>query len=237
MIFSFFHPASHHRLFFFFFLMIRRPPRSTLFPYTTLFRSSAQRHQVEAFIENLERDKCHQNRDWNYQAGNDGRSPVSQEDHQDDGRENQSEENSVPHALDGIIDDDGLVVKRPDLKTWRQGLPDAVHFRVHQVGDLYRVAVRLAVDIDKHCWLTVCRDNRVKGFYPRRYRGHVSDANRYSCWSCLNYRVRDLFGRAHLPANQSQHQLMIALEESRRINQVGALHGVENVGNRDARGE
>src|SRR5256886_13279826 len=26
-------------LYFFFFLMIRRPPRSTLFPYTTLFRS------------------------------------------------------------------------------------------------------------------------------------------------------------------------------------------------------
>src|SRR3712207_9286760 len=26
----------------FFFLMIRRPPRSTLFPYTTLFRSSGQ---------------------------------------------------------------------------------------------------------------------------------------------------------------------------------------------------
>src|SRR2546425_9005645 len=28
---------------FFFFLMIRRPPRSTLFPYTTLFRSLAKR--------------------------------------------------------------------------------------------------------------------------------------------------------------------------------------------------
>src|SRR5260370_26757823 len=28
---------THH----FFFLMIRRPPRSTLFPYTTLFRSTA----------------------------------------------------------------------------------------------------------------------------------------------------------------------------------------------------
>src|SRR6266498_5956253 len=27
---------------FFFFLMIRRPPRSTLFPYTTLFRSERQ---------------------------------------------------------------------------------------------------------------------------------------------------------------------------------------------------
>src|SRR6266542_5439855 len=31
--------------FFFFFLMIRRPPRSTLFPYTTLFRSPARDHQ------------------------------------------------------------------------------------------------------------------------------------------------------------------------------------------------
>src|SRR2546427_7636593 len=29
--------------FFFFFLMIRRPPRSTLFPYTTLFRSPGGR--------------------------------------------------------------------------------------------------------------------------------------------------------------------------------------------------
>src|SRR5471030_3446049 len=34
------HPACSLRLFLlFFFLMIRRPPRSTLFPYTTLFRS------------------------------------------------------------------------------------------------------------------------------------------------------------------------------------------------------
>src|SRR3989442_4474846 len=30
--------------FFFFFLMIRRPPRSTLFPYTTLFRSTDDIH-------------------------------------------------------------------------------------------------------------------------------------------------------------------------------------------------
>src|SRR5258707_7557717 len=32
------HPHSYCSIFFFF-LMIRRPPRSTLFPYTTLFRS------------------------------------------------------------------------------------------------------------------------------------------------------------------------------------------------------
>src|SRR5256885_4914318 len=33
---------------FFFFLMIRRPPRSTLFPYTTLFRSQAERALEQA---------------------------------------------------------------------------------------------------------------------------------------------------------------------------------------------
>src|SRR5216683_6491073 len=32
--------------FFFFFLMIRRPPRSTLFPYTTLFRSHWQHRRL-----------------------------------------------------------------------------------------------------------------------------------------------------------------------------------------------
>src|ERR1035441_285293 len=39
--------------FFFFFLMIRRPPRSTLFPYTTLFRSSTRRllTRVEAVFD------------------------------------------------------------------------------------------------------------------------------------------------------------------------------------------
>src|ERR671916_2094662 len=34
--------------FLFFFLMIRRPPRSTLFPYTTLFRSARRSAQCRA---------------------------------------------------------------------------------------------------------------------------------------------------------------------------------------------
>src|SRR5258708_29929122 len=40
-------------LFLFFFLMIRRPPRSTLFPYTTLFRS------LRAHRERGERSQSH----------------------------------------------------------------------------------------------------------------------------------------------------------------------------------
>src|SRR5215211_8293125 len=36
---------------FFFFLMIRRPPRSTLFPYTTLFRSATRDAVMPADLE------------------------------------------------------------------------------------------------------------------------------------------------------------------------------------------
>src|SRR5438067_8577330 len=43
-------------VFFLFFLMIRRPPRSTLFPYTTLFRSDALRvHHHAADLEHISR--------------------------------------------------------------------------------------------------------------------------------------------------------------------------------------
>src|SRR2546429_7044369 len=57
----------------FFFLMIRRPPRSTLFPYTTLFRSV--KHYREIFAPRMLRQstflvadghlKVHLEADWN----------------------------------------------------------------------------------------------------------------------------------------------------------------------------
>src|SRR2546426_11021638 len=43
--------------FLFFFLMIRRPPRSTLFPYTTLFRSRADLAQQDVLILVVEEDR------------------------------------------------------------------------------------------------------------------------------------------------------------------------------------
>src|SRR2546422_7161588 len=43
--------------------MIRRPPRSTLFPYTTLFRSPDPREHRHRFLDELEqRDPPHQHR-------------------------------------------------------------------------------------------------------------------------------------------------------------------------------
>src|SRR5258707_2263644 len=43
--------------FFFFFLMIRRPPRSTLFPYTTLFRSLEENDLPGELVADIKRFK------------------------------------------------------------------------------------------------------------------------------------------------------------------------------------
>src|SRR5690349_22521814 len=51
--------------FFFFFLLIRQPPRSTLFPYTTLFRSRKCSLEPDAFRGRRvldQRDRCRQRR-------------------------------------------------------------------------------------------------------------------------------------------------------------------------------
>src|SRR2546422_7377943 len=63
------------RLLFFFFLMIRRPPRSTLFPYTTLFRSHLPRPRgrarervqlLDVLLEDLDRKSTRLNSSHGY---------------------------------------------------------------------------------------------------------------------------------------------------------------------------
>src|SRR2546430_16248665 len=57
--FFFFSISLLYFFFFFFFLMIRRPPRSTLFPYTTLFRSlvhGAAGWQTNRYVAALQRE-------------------------------------------------------------------------------------------------------------------------------------------------------------------------------------
>src|SRR2546426_3241153 len=56
----------------FFFLMIRRPPRSTLFPYTTLFRSEAQDPAVHELRKEtrVDRSSVHEDRVSRHAQGN-----------------------------------------------------------------------------------------------------------------------------------------------------------------------
>src|SRR6266852_8362622 len=57
MFFFFVYLFRFYYLSFFFFLMIRRPPRSTLFPYTTLFRSTLH-HRIADALEAFDGDPC-----------------------------------------------------------------------------------------------------------------------------------------------------------------------------------
>src|ERR1043166_4624297 len=82
---------------FFFFLMIRRPPRSTLFPYTTLFRSEEelhqQRHVAEDFDEGDGREPRRARRRLAQQPGEDADSEreYPRQEREFDGRENRVE--------------------------------------------------------------------------------------------------------------------------------------------------
>src|SRR5436309_9211332 len=101
----------------FFFLMIRRPPRSTLFPYTTLFRSKAKSHAAAP------------NREWPGQASDGERSAhrglQRSEEHTS---ELQSRENLVCRLL---------LEKKKDGSRGRRvnGLVGAVQDRRRRVGD------------------------------------------------------------------------------------------------------
>src|SRR2546430_10533984 len=54
-IFYYFNPNTQSFFLFFFFLMIRRPPRSTLFPYTTLFRSVSSQGRLRNVAQAVHR--------------------------------------------------------------------------------------------------------------------------------------------------------------------------------------
>src|SRR5258708_17609726 len=61
----------------FFFLMIRRPPRSTLFPYTTLFRSNLRKAHIKKFddcfrtlfVKTCDRKTCKPGKFLNFRQG------------------------------------------------------------------------------------------------------------------------------------------------------------------------
>src|SRR5437016_6923955 len=59
--------------------MIRRPPRSTLFPYTTLFRSFQQSGQSDPKIHSQQRGDYVQNEDLGRGRGDDARGVRSEE--------------------------------------------------------------------------------------------------------------------------------------------------------------
>src|SRR4029077_4475027 len=48
-------------------------------------------------------------------------------------------------------------------------------------------------------------------------------------WGTLDNNLSDLFRIAHLPADETQHKLVTMLDQPRRIDEIGALDGVQDI--------
>ncbi len=83
---------------------------------------TAERHQVEAFAEGADSDAGYGNGDGNDQAGDDGRSPIAQKEHENDGREDEADEDGVANTLDGSVDELRLIVERLNRYAGRKRL-------------------------------------------------------------------------------------------------------------------
>ena len=71
---------------------------------------TAERHQVEAFAEEAQDDERDGDGGGDDQSGHERTAPVAQEQHQDDGGQNQTDDDGIAHAPDGIRDNFRLVV-------------------------------------------------------------------------------------------------------------------------------
>ena len=85
-------------------------------------RQSAERHQVEALVEQLERDERDEYGRGNHQHGDDRGAPVAQKQHHDERGENDADQDGIAHAVDGIDHQTRLVVERLEVDSGRQRL-------------------------------------------------------------------------------------------------------------------
>src|ERR1017187_5336944 len=99
----------------FFFLMIRRPPRSTLFPYTTLFRS-----QVGGDVPQIQAKRSEEERERNGERDDECAAQVAEKDKENDGDQNYSLGQVVKHGMSGQMHQVAAIQVGNDLDARRQ---------------------------------------------------------------------------------------------------------------------
>ncbi len=155
-------------------------------------RESAERHQVEAFVQQLQSDERYQHRSRNHQRRHQRGSPVAKEKHHDERGENQADENGVAYALDGLSYDLRLVVEGLELDAGWKRLLDTRNLGVYRICDRNGIAVGLARDVEQHRRLLVSSNDGIHRFDAGLDRGNVLDTNRHACGRGLYDDVADL---------------------------------------------
>ncbi len=122
-----------------------------------------------------------------------------------------------------------------NLHTGRRRFAEALDFRVYLLRHLHGVAFRLPIDAQQHRRLPVRGNNRIKRTNRRLHFRNVTHPHRHAGSGCLDDGRGNLLRIAHLSVDQPKVELMVAFEKAGRVNQVGAPHRFEEVGNRDTR--
>src|ERR1700716_2980818 len=105
------------------------------------------------------------------------------------------------------------------------------------IRNLNRVAIWLAIDVKEDSGFSIRRHDRIYGLNVRSYRRNVTDAHRYARGRGLNDSIRDLFGSAHLPIDESEKELTVACRQAWGVHQIGARNRVQDIGHGHAGGE
>src|SRR5580700_9495061 len=198
---------------------------------------AAEGHQVKTLPGHLQHDESDEKSCGNDQAGDERRAPISQEQDQDGGRQQQAEKHGVAYAGNRIAHNGGLIVERLEMYAGRQRGLQLRDLRVNFVSDGERVAFWLSIDADEDGGFSVGGDDGVHGRDGRGHFGDVSDANRNSSGGGFDDDLANLFGRMYLAADQAQNELMVIFEQAGRIDEIRATNSVQNVGDGDTRGQ
>src|SRR5579871_549663 len=109
---------------------------------------SPEGHEIEALVKHFEGDKGDGDGHRNHQTRDDRCPPIAQKNYEDDGRENKSNQDGIAHTLDGIADDNGLIIKRLNVHALWECLADGFDFCMYAVGNLHSVAIGLTIDVE-----------------------------------------------------------------------------------------
>src|SRR6266436_6581248 len=198
---------------------------------------TAERHEIEPLSGELQNDEGDEKRGRNHEASNKRSAPVAQEENKDDGRENEAKQYGVANAGDGFVDDGGLIVEWLDMHAGWQSWPKLLDLGVNFVGDVERIAVGLPMNTQKNGGFAIGGDHGVDGCDGRRSFCNIAKTDGNARRRGLHYNLADLLRRSNLAADQAEHQLMIVLDETGRVDQICLANGVENIVDGDACGK
>src|ERR1700722_11740270 len=159
---------------------------------------SAKRHQVEGLSHHFKSDECDHDGDGYHQARDERRAPVAQEHDQNDRRQNQTQQDGVAHALNGLAHNNRLIVKGLNLNTRRQRLAQPLNFVVNFLRHLHGIAVGLPINVQQDCRLAVRRYYRVDGLHAWSDARNIPDAYWNPGRSTLDHRICDFLRRLNL---------------------------------------